>query len=102
MTAAPPPPAAPDAIARLLDDFNEQFKTDLPQEDYHTVAGFVFGQLGELPQRGQEVVHDGVLFRVEEVEGSRIGRLAVTFERRREQRANGELEDERHDEAASA
>ena len=29
-----------------IDDFNEQFEQELPQEDYHTVAGFVFGQLG--------------------------------------------------------
>ena len=67
-----------------IDDFNEQFHTDLPQEDYHTVAGFVFGQLGELPQRGQEVVHDGVRFHVLELEGSRIERLEVEFIERRE------------------
>ena len=29
-----------------IDDFNEQFHQELPQEDYHTVAGFVFGELG--------------------------------------------------------
>src|SRR5579885_873745 len=29
-----------------IDDFNERFGTDLPIEDYHTIAGFVFGQLG--------------------------------------------------------
>ncbi len=67
-----------------IDDFNEQFGTELPQEDYHTVAGFVFGQLGELPQRGQEVVHDGVRFHVLELEGSRIERLEVEFLERRE------------------
>ena len=26
-----------------IDDFNERFDCDLPHEDYHTVAGFVFG-----------------------------------------------------------
>src|SRR5438128_377830 len=29
-----------------IDDFNERFHTDLPVEDYHTLAGFVFGLLG--------------------------------------------------------
>ena len=29
-----------------IDDFNEEFHQELPQEDYHTVAGFVFGELG--------------------------------------------------------
>src|SRR5262249_32862200 len=28
-----------------IDDFNEQFGCAIPQEDYHTVAGFVFGLL---------------------------------------------------------
>src|SRR5438128_2486055 len=69
-----------------IDDFNEQFQTELPAEDYHTVAGFVFGRLGRAAQAGDEVSHDGMVFRVEEVEGQRIGKLAVTFERRREER----------------
>ena len=29
-----------------IDDFNARFECDLPHEDYHTVAGFVFGLLG--------------------------------------------------------
>src|SRR5207237_1084367 len=59
-----------------IDDFNEQFRTDLPAEDYHTVAGFVFGLLGRAPQQGDEISHDGLVFRVEEVGGSRIELLA--------------------------
>ena len=62
-----------------IDDFNEQFKTSLPIEDFHTVAGFVFGLLGRAPEEGDEVSHDGLVFRVEETEGTRINRLAVTF-----------------------
>src|SRR5919204_655890 len=69
-----------------IDDFNEQFRTELPVEDYHTLAGFVFGQLGRAPEKGDEISHDGLVFRVEEVEGQRIDKLAVTFERRREER----------------
>jgi magnesium and cobalt exporter, CNNM family len=62
-----------------IDDFNEQFGVDLPQEDYHTVAGFVFGALGRAPEPGDEVEHDGLQFRVDEVEGTRIQRIRVTF-----------------------
>src|SRR5207237_6267598 len=51
-----------------IDDFNERFHTDLPAEDYHTVAGFVFGLLGRAPEQGDEISHDGLVFRVEEVE----------------------------------
>ena len=38
-----------------IDDFNEQFGVELPQEDYHTVAGFVFGLLGRGAEPGDEV-----------------------------------------------
>jgi putative hemolysin len=34
-----------------IDDFNEQFGLELAVEDYHTVAGFVFGLLGRAPRR---------------------------------------------------
>jgi putative hemolysin len=62
-----------------IDDFNEQFGVEMPQEDYHTVAGFVFGLLGRGAEPGDEVDFEGVHFRVDEVEGSRIQRLTVTF-----------------------
>ena len=70
-----------------IDDFNEQFDCDLPDEDYHTVAGFVFGELGRTAEPGDEVRHDGLLFNVDSVEGQRIDRLRVTFQpwRRQEQ-----------------
>ncbi len=74
-----------------IDDFNEQFHTELPQEDYHTVAGFVFGQLGRAPAPGDEVVHDGVRFEVLELEGSRIDRLEVEFLQRRDLREAGHM-----------
>ena len=63
-----------------IDDFNEQFDCDLPDEDYHTVAGFVFGELGRTAEPGDEVRHDGLLFNVDSVEGQRIDRLRVTFQ----------------------
>jgi len=80
-----------------IDDFNERFHTDLPAEDYHTMAGFVFGLLGRAPEVGDDISHDGMRFDVLEVEGSRIGRLAVTFEQRRDQRGRDEGERDRSD-----
>jgi magnesium and cobalt exporter, CNNM family len=63
-----------------IDDFNEQFDVGLPVEDYHTVAGFVFGQLGRAAEPGDEVNYDGLRFHVDSVEGQRIDRLTVKFE----------------------
>jgi putative hemolysin len=60
-----------------IDDFNEKFGVDLPVEDYHTMAGFVFGQLGRAPEPGDVIEHHGVHFTVVQMEGSRIERLEV-------------------------
>jgi putative hemolysin len=62
-----------------IDDFNERFQQDVPDEDYHTVAGFVFGQLGRVAEEGDEVVWDGLRFGVVETEGARIEQLEVEF-----------------------
>ena len=62
-----------------IDDFNEEFHQELPQEDYHTIAGFVFGELGRAPETGDEVVWDGLRFAVVETEGPRIEKLEVEF-----------------------
>jgi putative hemolysin len=62
-----------------IDDFNEKFQTELPQEDYHTLAGFVFGALGRAPEEGDEVLWNGLRFGVVEVDGARIEALDVEF-----------------------
>jgi magnesium and cobalt exporter, CNNM family len=72
----------PDGRVRIdgtfpIDDFNEQFGVELPVEDYHTMAGFVFGALGRAPGPGDEVDHEGLRLTVVQVEGSRIERLEI-------------------------
>ena len=69
-----------------IDDFNERFGTELPEEDFNTVAGFVFGQLGRVAEPGDDVVYEGMRFDVLEVEGNRIELIAVTFEERPKRR----------------
>jgi CBS domain containing-hemolysin-like protein len=67
-----------------IDDFNEQFGTQIPIEDYHTLGGFVFGLLGRAAAPGDSIDFDGLRFDVDEIEGSRIHKLAVTFVERRD------------------
>ncbi len=62
-----------------IEEFNDRFGTDLPAEDFHTLGGFVFGQLGRAPETGDDVSYDGVRFDVLEVEGNRIERIGVHF-----------------------
>jgi CBS domain containing-hemolysin-like protein len=62
-----------------IDDFNVQFGTEIPIEDYHTMGGFVFGLLGRAAEVGDSVDYDGLRCDVDEIEGSRIHKLTVTF-----------------------
>jgi CBS domain containing-hemolysin-like protein len=62
-----------------IDEFNERFGTGMPDDDYHTIGGFVFGELGRAAEPGDDITWDGMRFDVLEVEGSRIERVAVEF-----------------------
>jgi putative hemolysin len=63
-----------------IDDFNEEFGTEIEAEDYHTMAGIVFGAIGRAPEVGDTVTIDGLNLAVIEIEGSRIQRLEVEFQ----------------------
>ena len=58
-------------------DLNARFGLDVPDEDYTTIGGFVFGVLGRLPVVGDRVTAGGAVFTVREMEGRRIETLAV-------------------------
>ena len=58
-------------------DLNERFALSVPDEDYTTIGGYVFGALGRLPIVGDRVTAGGAVFTVREMEGRRIETLAV-------------------------
>jgi CBS domain containing-hemolysin-like protein len=62
-----------------IEEFNERFGTGLPEEDYHTVGGFVFGAIGRAPQIGDTIRVDGARFEVSGVDGPRITEVDVSF-----------------------
>jgi putative hemolysin len=55
-----------------IEEFNERFARSLSDEDYHTVGGGVFGELGRAPAVGDSVEIGHVKFDVAAVEGTRI------------------------------
>jgi len=62
-----------------IDEFNDRFGTNLPGDDYHTVGGFVFGELGRAPKVGDSVGFDGARFEVSSTDGPRIIEVDVTL-----------------------
>ena len=55
-----------------VEEFNERFQRHLSDEDYHTVGGIVFGELGRAPAVGDSVEVGHVKFDVAAVDGTRI------------------------------
>ena len=64
--------------AYSLAEFNESFQSDLPENDYDTVGGYVFGLFGRIPRSGESTTIDRFKFRVEKMKGSRILSLFLT------------------------
>lgn len=61
-----------------VDDLNEEAGLHLPEGDWDSVGGLVFSELGRVPEVGDEVPVDGVVLRVEKMDGRRVGVLRIT------------------------
>jgi putative hemolysin len=63
---------AEDAFERL------RLRTRPEEGDFHTVAGFVLGQLGHLPEVGEHFDYEGWRFEVVDLDGRRIDKVLAT------------------------
>jgi putative hemolysin len=63
-----------------VEDVNERLALGLPEDEYETIGGYVFGRLGRIAEVGDVVVLPGGKFRVVEMDGRRIDRLAFVRE----------------------
>lgn len=62
----------------LIEDVNQQLNLDLKEPHYDTIAGYVMGRLGRIPHLHDVVEGNGVRIRVEEMNGLRVTRVALT------------------------
>jgi putative hemolysin len=60
-----------------IGELNEHFSLNIPDVDYTTIGGYVFGMLGRLPVVGDRVIAGGAIFTVREMDGRRIESLSV-------------------------
>jgi magnesium and cobalt transporter len=67
------------ALTRI-EDFNEYFGCELPDDDYDTIGGLVMHELGRLPRRGEKLSSGGFEFRVLKADRRRIDILQVQRE----------------------
>ena len=60
-------------------DLNEEFDLDLPDDNWDSVGGLVFGTLGRVPVPGDVVEVDGARLIVERVDGRRVSRVRLVL-----------------------
>ncbi len=58
-------------------DFNAAFGTTFSDEDFDTVGGLVLGEFERVPKRGEEIVVDGLRFKVLRADSRRVHSLLV-------------------------
>jgi putative hemolysin len=60
-----------------IDELNEQYSMAIPDEEYKTVGGFVFGEIGREPEVGDSIVFDECTYTVLEMDGHRVERIQI-------------------------
>ncbi len=56
---------------------NDDYGLTVPEEDFTTIGGYVFGQLGRLPVVGDKITGGGATFLVRSMDGRRIGTIEL-------------------------
>ena len=60
-----------------IEDINERFDLDIPNEDFQTIGGYVFGLLGREPEVNDIIEDKNITYKVLEVDGRRISRITM-------------------------
>lgn len=64
-----------------LDDFNEEFKTNLEMDDVDTIAGYLITKLGIIPAKGEKLsvtLDNGMVLTTGRMKGSRLLTILLT------------------------
>jgi CBS domain containing-hemolysin-like protein len=77
-----------------ISELNSRFGLSVPEDNYTTIGGFVFGRLGRLPQVGDRVTAGNAVFQVREMDGRRIESLAVDLHSAGDRRKDYRAEDD--------
>jgi CBS domain containing-hemolysin-like protein len=61
-----------------LEDFNQQMKTSITDDQAQSIGGYVVNQLGRIPEANEEIRLGNLQFEILEAEPRRIARMRVT------------------------
>ncbi|NLW52122.1 MAG: HlyC/CorC family transporter [Tissierellia bacterium] len=65
-----------------VDEVNEKLHLGIDTDDFDTLGGFVFGEIGRLPEEGDEVIYKNLTFRVLSLDKNRIEKLRVIIDKK--------------------
>lgn len=60
-----------------IEDINERFDLDIPNEDFQTIGGYVFGLLGREPELNDVIEDKNITYTILEIDGRRISRIKM-------------------------
>lgn len=67
-----------DAPIETLNDLIVDFTVDFDKIDYSTVAGFVFNQIGKIPQVGDNFIYMDYKIEIVDIDGKKIDKIIIT------------------------
>ncbi len=60
-----------------IDEFSEKFRVEIPEGNYDTIGGFITCRMERIPESGETLEYNGVLFEIAEADKKRISKLMV-------------------------
>jgi CBS domain containing-hemolysin-like protein len=61
-----------------MEQFNNLIQTQMPQDEFDTIGGFVLHLFGKLPAKGEEVSYEGYNFLIENIGRARILKIRIS------------------------
>ena len=60
-----------------IEDINKRFDLDIPNEDFQTLGGYIFGLLGREPELNDVIEDKNITYTILEIDGRRISRIKM-------------------------
>jgi putative hemolysin len=65
-----------------IDEVNELFDVELPEDEWETIGGFVMGLAGKVPVSGQQIRYGDLVFSIEKMDDRRVTKLKIIRDNR--------------------
>jgi CBS domain containing-hemolysin-like protein len=72
-----------------IEDLNESLSTELPEEDFDTLGGFVFDLFGKIPVKFEKVSYRYIDFIIQDMEGHKIRTVKLVLQPDRSEKKEG-------------